>query len=145
MTGGVGTSESQSISSSSPLKLDAGWNKLTMDAANQVLSVNDGTTYTLGTSGTLPTESTLRIFGRASNSVDHNVGNPVRIADVAIYESGEKTHEYIPCRRMSDGVLGLYDTIAKQFMVNSGSAEGGFLAGPELKEASASGLTIFVR
>lgn len=145
MTGGVGTSESQNISSSSPLKLDAGWNKLTMDAANQVLSVNDGTTYTLGTGGTLPTENTLRIFGRASNSVDHNVGNPVRIADVAIYESGEKTHEYIPCRRTSDGVLGLYDTVGKQFLVNSGSAEGGFLAGPELKEAGASGLTIFVR
>ena len=145
MTGGVGTSESQNISSSSPLKLDAGWNKLTMDAANKVLSVNDGTTYALGTSGTLPAESTLRIFGRMSNSESHNVGNPVRIADVAIYESGEKTHEYIPCRRTSDGVLGLYDTVGKQFLVNSGSAEGGFLAGPELNAYNGGGLSIIVR
>ena len=145
MTGGVGTSESQNISSSSPLKLDAGWNKLTMDAANQVLSVNDGTTYTLGTSGNLPTESTLRIFGRMSNSSEHNTANPVRIADVAIYESGEKTHEYIPCRRESDGVLGLYDVLGRQFLVNSGSAEGGFVAGPELREDARSGLSIFVR
>ena len=45
----------------------------------------------------------------------------------------------------SYGVLGLYDIVGKQFLVNSGSAEGGFLAGPGLKEASASGLTIFVR
>ena len=145
MTGGVGTSESQNISSSSPLKLDAGWNKLTMDAANKTLSVNDGTTYTLGTSGTLPTESTLRIFGRMSNSSEHNVGNPVRIADVVVYESGEKTHEFIPCRRESDGVLGLYDVVDRQFLVNSGSAEGGFLAGPELYDAKAEGLMIFVR
>lgn len=145
MTGGVGTSESQNISSFSPLKLDAGWNKLTMDAANKTLSVNDGTTYTLGTSGTLPTESTLRIFGRMSNSSEHNVGNPVRIADVVVYESGEKTHEFIPCRRESDGVLGLYDVVGRQFLVNSGSAEGGFLAGPELYDAKAEGLMIFVR
>jgi hypothetical protein len=145
MTGGVGTSESQNISSSSPLKLDAGWNKLTMDAANETLSVNDGTTYALGTSGTLPTESTLRIFGRASNGSDYNIGNPVRIADVVIYESGERTHEFIPCRRKSDGALGLYDTVGKQFLVNSGSTEGGFVAGPELAEAGSNGLVIFVR
>ena len=117
-----------------------------MDAANKVLSVNDGTTYALVTSGILPTESTLRIFGRASNSESHNAGNPVRIADVAIYESGEKTHEYIPCRRESDGVLGLYDVVGKQFLVNSGSAEGGFLAGPELKDDTrVSGFLYIVR
>lgn len=117
-----------------------------MDAPNQTLSVNNGTTYTLGTSGTLPTESTLRIFGRASNDSTYNVGNPVRIADVAIYESGEKTHEFIPCRRKSDGVLGLYDTIAKQFLVNSGSAEGGFVAGPEVNsDTKFSGFIYIVR
>ena len=143
LAGGVGGSETQSAIPS--LLVDSGWNKLTMDAANKTLSVNDGTTYTLGTSGTLPTESTLRIFGRMSNNSANSSANPVRIADVAIYESGEKTHEYIPCRRESDGVLGLYDVVGKQFLVNSGSAEGGFLAGPELCEDACSGLTIFVR
>ena len=142
--GGVGGYETQ-YTTDERLLIDAGWNKLTMDAANQTLSVNDGTTYALGTSGTLPTESTLRIFGRASNLSDYSVGNPVRIADVAIYEGGEKMHEFIPCRRESDGVLGLYDTVAKQFLVNSGSAEGGFVAGPELEEADSNGLVIFVR
>ena len=77
--------------------------------------------------------------------IPYSVGNPVRIADVAIYESGEKTHEFIPCRRKSDGVLGLYDTVAKQFLPNSGSAEGDFIAGPELEEADSNGLVIFVR
>ena len=145
LAGGVGGNETQ-YTADDRLLLDDGWNKLTMDAANKVLSVNDGTTYALVTSGTLPTESTLRIFGRASNSESHNVGNPVRIADVAIYESGEKTHEYIPCRRESDGVLGLYDVVDKLFLVNSGSAEGGFLAGPELKDDTrVSGFLYIVR
>ena len=144
LAGGVGGNETQ-YTNDDRLLIDAGWNKLTMDAANKVLSVNDGTTYELGTSGTLPTESTLRIFGRMSNSESHNVGNPVRIADVAIYESGEKTHEYIPCRRESDGVLGLYDVVDKLFLVNSGSAEGGFLAGPELKDDWVSGFIYIVR
>ena len=144
LAGGVGGNETQ-YTNDDRLLIDAGWNKLTMDAANKVLSVNDGTTYALGTSGTLPTESTLRIFGRASNSESHNAGNPVRIADVAIYESGEKTHEYIPCRRESDGVLGLYDVVGKQFLVNSGSAQGGFLAGPELKDDWVSGFIYIVR
>ena len=40
---------------------------------------------------------------------------------------------------------GLYDVVAKQFMVNSGSAEGGFLAGPELKGDRGSGFVIVVR
>ena len=145
MTGGVGSGESQDISSTSPLKLGAGWNKLTMDAVNKTLSVNDGSTYTLGTSGTLPTESTLRIFGRMSNNSGYSTANPARIADVVIYESGVKTHEFIPFRRESDGVLGLYDVIGKQFLVNSGSAEGGFLAGPELQEEGPGGFVIFVR
>ena len=144
LAGGVGGNETQ-YTNDDRLLIDAGWNKLTMDAANKVLSVNDGTTYALGTSGTLPTESTLRIFGRMSNNSANSSANPVRIADVAIYESGEKTHEYIPCRRESDGVLGLYDVVGKQFLVNSGSAEGGFLAGPELAEAGSNGLVIFVR
>lgn len=143
LAGGVGRNETQDATPS--LLIDSGWNKMTMDAANKTLSVNDGTTYTLGTYGTLPTESTLRIFGRMSNSSEHNTGNPVRIADVVVYESGEKTHEFIPCRRESDGVLGLYDTGDKKFLVNSGSAEGGFLAGPELYDAKAEGLMIFVR
>ena len=143
LAGGVGGNETQNATPS--LLVDSGWNKLTMDAANKTLSVNDGTTYTLGTSGTLPTESTLRIFGRMSNNPANSSANPARIADVVVYESGEKTHEFIPCRRESDGVLGLYDVVGKQFLVNSGSAEGGFLAGPELKDDWVSGFIYIVR
>lgn len=37
---------------------------------------------------------------------------------------------FIPCRRKSDGTLGLYDTVSELFFVNSGSGE--FIAGPEI-------------
>ena len=107
-----------------------GWVDLTLDAT----SVSSAFTE----SG----HSTLRIFGRMSNNSGYSTANPARIADVVIYESGVKTHEFIPFRRESDGVLGLYDVIGKQFLVNSGSAEGGFVAGPELQEEGPGG---FVR
>ena len=143
LTGGVGGNETQN--SFADLQIDSGWNKLTMDAFNKTYSLNDGTAWPLGVAGTLPTESTLRIFGRMSNDAGYSVGNPVRIADVVLYESGEKTHEFIPCRRESDGVLGLYDAVGRQFFVNGGSAEGGFLAGPELYKGSSGGLVIYLR
>lgn len=145
MTGGVGSGESQSIGDSSSLKLDLEWNKLMLDAPNQTLSVNDGATYSLGTSGVLPTESKLRIFGRSSNNLDYNIGNPVRIADVEIYEGEEKKHEFIPARRVADGVLGLYDTVEKNFLVNSGSSDGGFVAGPEVEDVVGNGFIVIVR
>ena len=143
LAAGVGGNETQNITDD--FLIDSGWNKLTMDAYTQTYSLNDGNPGTLGTGGTLPTDSTLRIFGRMSNNSGNNVGNPVRIADAVFYESGVKTHEFIPCRRESDGVLGLYDTVGRQFLVNSGSAEGGFLAGPELYAGSRPGLIILAR
>ena len=93
----------------------------------------------------MPTESKLRIFGRSSNNLDYNIGNPVRIADVEIYEGEEKKHEFIPARRVADGVLGLYDTVEKNFLVNSGSSDGGFVAGPEVEDVVGNGFIVIVR
>lgn len=143
--GGVGGSESQ-YTNDDGLVIDAGWNVLTMDTLNKTLSVNGGANYNiLATSGNLPTVSTLRIFGRASNDSTYNIGNPVKIAYVGIYECDEKAYEFIPCRRKSDGTLGLYDVVGKQFYVNNGSSEGGFVAGPEVGDVGSNGLVVIVR
>ena len=141
-TGGVGTSETQV--EADDLKIDTFWNKLTIDAANKKLWLNDGATINLTTSGSLPIESVLRIFGRRSNNSSSG-GSLVRIADVEIYESGEKKHEFIPARRVADGVLGLYDTVEKTFLENAGSSDGGFVAGPEVEDVGSNGLVVIVR
>ena len=43
---------------------------------------------------------------------------------------GELIRNLIPVRRKNDSVLGMYDTINKQFYINAGS--GAFTAGPTL-------------
>jgi hypothetical protein len=43
---------------------------------------------------------------------------------------------FLPARRISDGVIGLYDIINNQFYTNAGS--GNFIAGPALTTGQAS-------
>lgn len=53
----------------------------------------------------------------------------IRLGYCRIFKAGELHRSYVPARRNSDGVLGLYDTVGKTFLVNA--AEGGaFIAGP---------------
>lgn len=46
-----------------------------------------------------------------------------------IYDGSEQVRNFIPAKRKSDNVVGLYDTVNRQFYTNSGS--GSFTAGPE--------------
>ena len=58
------------------------------------------------------------------------------------------THHFVPCRRIADGELGVYDTVANQFLYDTGRAARGaaaFVAGPDVGSGSRPGLTIFVR
>ena len=59
-----------------------------------------------------------------------------------------QTHRFVPCRRIADGELGVYDTVANQFLYDTGREDRGaeaFQAGPDVVDASPKGLTIFVR
>ena len=48
-----------------------------------------------------------------------------------IWDNGELVREFIPCKRNSDSVLGMYDTVNNVFYTNAGS--GSFTAGQEQK------------
>lgn len=61
-------------------------------------------------------------FNRTSTGVSSQSG--VRIYDVYIQGKGH----FIPARRNSDGVLGMYDLISNTFFTNQGT--GSFIAGP---------------
>ena len=83
---------------------------------------------------------------RAANSMHVFAVNPDsngpryfrgRVETFSIYESGLLEHELIPARRDSDGAVGMYDTVAGAFLVNSGS--GAFKAGPEVASATVDG------
>ena len=84
-------------------------------------------------SGTLATQSApLSIFGYNYAST----GNVSSKREFKLYSARcsrghEVVREYIPCYRKSDGVVGLYEKINKQFLTNA-AATGSFAAGPEV-------------
>lgn len=62
------------------------------------------------------------------NSVNQS-GN-WRIHIFKIWNNNEIVRNFIPCKRDLDGVIGLYDTVTKEFYTNAGT--GTFIAGPEV-------------
>ena len=56
-----------------------------------------------------------------------------------LYDNGTLIRNYYPARRISDGVLGLYDVIQNRFYINAGS--GSFVAGPTVTVNETSAFT----
>lgn len=87
----------------------------------------DGVAMTQVTSHTLventPTVTTW-LFGRNSTSTGTLAQSGVRIFDFNIQSKGH----FIPARRNSDNVVGMYDLVTGQFFTNAGT--GSFTAGP---------------
>ncbi|MBQ6011811.1 MAG: hypothetical protein IJL23_01695, partial [Alphaproteobacteria bacterium] len=62
-----------------------------------------------------------------------NTGSPVGSSGIRIYalsikENDSLKRNFIPARRNSDNVVGMYDTVSKTFFTNAGT--GSFVAGP---------------
>ena len=94
--------------------------------------------------------STFGLFGRLSNSNDLKSYVAYRVMYMDVKEGDEQvqTHRFVPCRRLADGELGVYDTVANQFLYDTGREARGadvFWAGPDVVDASPKGLIIFVR
>lgn len=51
-----------------------------------------------------------------------------------VYEDDDLIKDYIPARRKSDNVLGMYEQLEDKFYINSGT--GNFIAGPEVFDGS---------
>ena len=59
-------------------------------------------------------------------------GAAARIYNLQLSEGTTVRHNFIPVRRNSDNVLGMYDTVTNTFFTNSGT--GSFTAGPDVYE-----------
>ena len=80
--------------------------------------------YTNITNFTTP--YSLLVFGGNTGSPGGNSG--VRIYALSIKENDSLKRNFIPARRNSDDVVGMWDTVSKTFFTNSGT--GSFIAGP---------------
>lgn len=93
----------------------------------------DGEAMTQITSRTL-TESnasvTTWLFGRNNTETGTKAQDGLRIYDANFYSKGH----FIPCRRKSDSVLGMYDTVTGTFLTNADT--GDFTAGPDVTTPS---------
>lgn len=72
-----------------------------------------------------------RVFGRYgySESTLENVP-PCKIWSTSLTVNGAKAFDLVPCYRISDGEIGMYDLVSKTFFTNAGT--GTFTKGPDL-------------
>ena len=72
-------------------------------------------------------QNPMRIFALSRSS--HVFGNTkIKIYYFKIYDDNVLIYNFIPARRNSDGVVGMFDSVSGQFFTNSGN--GNFVAGP---------------
>jgi len=77
------------------------------------------------------------VFLFATNRGDNTwTGGDTKIHYFKMYDGNSLVRDFIPVRRNSDGVLGMYDTVANTLFTNVGT--GAFIAGPEIGAASTS-------
>ena len=91
--------------------------------------------------------STFGLFGRLSNNNNYKSYVAYRVMYMDVKEGDEQaqTHRFVPCRRLADGELGVYDTVARQFLYDTGREARGadvFLAGPVVGDGWRPGMVI---
>ena len=109
-----------------------GWNQWFIDKINNRLSKNGSYAAGLasGAYGTADdSHSTIWLFGRNSNNPSYRQYATVRLSLTAIFHDESIERQMIPCRRLSDNELGMYDLVRREFLTNIGT--GSFTAGPE--------------
>ena len=98
---------------------------VTLDTFNTIVlkknggTVN-GTAYTVTTNSTPYQSSIVLFWGNNGGSKGRRCGK-CKIKEFIITEWGTKKREFIPCYRVSDGVIGLWDRVGKTFYTNAGS------------------------
>lgn len=82
-----------------------------------------------GTSGT-GTVTNVTLFSQTPDGAEYSLIG--RFYELIMKENNVEKHHFVPAQRKSDGVLGVYDTVAGVFRVNAGT--GTFIAGPTTDE-----------
>ena len=101
---------------------------LTMSASDGI--VINGTKYADLTAGSTTANYSMALFGRMNNAtgVVEKLGAH-KINYAKIYDNNVLVRNFIPAKRNSDNVVGMYDTVSQTFFTNAGT--GTFTAGGE--------------
>ena len=112
--------------------VDGAWHEWDIDKfrgrifkdSSEIAVISSGPAYTDAKAD----HSTLWLFGRNSNTPSLRQYAKVRISTTVIMQEGNLERQLIPCRRLSDNELGMYDLVHREFLTNIGT--GSFMAGP---------------
>ena len=103
---------------------------LTYTDGREKLYVNNQFIHSIKWSQYSQPYNTFMIFGLGFNT-DTSYGTcKLKIYDLKLNINNSLVGHYIPARRNSDNVLGMYDTVSGTFFTNAGT--GTFIAGPEM-------------
>ena len=113
-------------------KVDGAWHEWDIDKfrgrifkdSSEIAAISSEPAYTDAEAD----HSTLWLFGRNSNTPSLRQYAKVRISTTVIMQEGNLERQLIPCRRLSDNELGMYDLVHREFLTNIGT--GSFMAGP---------------
>ena len=97
----------------------------------------NGELKTTHTAATFQTPVNMYLFG-VNNNGTFDTAQPFKgkIYYARIYDNGSLERNFIPCYRVSDNVIGMYDTVHGEFFINKGS--GAFTKGNNITEFDAS-------
>ena len=103
-----------------------------IDCTRPKITVNNVTDTATGTTSTdIAYKFYIGNFANLSNT-PYTTGLKGRIYSAQLFTEGNLSHNYIPARRLSDNVLGMYDTVTGTFLTNAGT--GTFTAGSVVED-----------
>ena len=95
-----------------------------------VTVISDGVVTSLGSS-TVPSNLAWYLFAcNTNNSIDTGRSAKIKMYACEISQNGETIRDFVPCYRIADGEIGMYDLVNGVFYTNSGS--GTFIKGEDV-------------
>ena len=98
--------------------------------------VSTGESVTITGTNNLPTSSTTLAVSGFKDGSTYTFGPKCRIYSLKISDVNGITRDYVPCYRISDGVVGLYDLINDTFRYSATSTA--FISGPVVSDSGGS-------
>ena len=114
--------------------------KLHVSLINRVVTLNDETTYTVS-NYTFTESNNVYLFGLNNSGTLAQTGLGCRIYNAKLYVGSNVVADFIPVKRKSDNVLGMYDATSGRFLTNQGT--GTFTAGSEVMPTPSDPMDIY--
>lgn len=87
-----------------------GYNEIEYELDNGTIKANINGIVSSGSyTGSITTNRNFYIFGKNGNGSSQERGRGYRLYSFRLYDDGVLVRDYVPCKRKSDGVVGLYD------------------------------------